>query len=343
MNVIKLNEILTNNDEALYSIIESLGFDSIRERHGSSGGYFVFPNLNGDNKGAINIYKESLNYNNYTRGHKGNIYTLIMEVKKISFPKALDYVVKVLKLDKSELESNINYPFGGFYLDIIKSIQEPELSMKTYDLNLLDEYANKYSRLFFEDGISYNSQQKYNVGYDIWSNRITIPEFTFDGKLCGIMGRLNERDCSHEDRWLPIIPCSRNLTLYGYLNNYHKIKQKDLCIIEESEKGVMQMNSMRCGIGLATCGDNISPTQQKYIKALNTSRIILAYDEGLDEDYIRSEAEKLKVDNCILKNRVGYIYDKNHDIMIKGAKQSPSDLGIKGFTDLMKNYVTWVS
>ena len=342
MNVIKLNEILSNNDDALYSIIESLGFDNISEKHGNHGGYFAFPNLDGDNKGAINVYKESLNYNNYTRGRKGNIYTLIMEVKKINFPKALEYVVKTLNLNKDELGSSIQYPFGGFYLDIIKGIQEPELSMQTYDLSILDEYANKYSQLFFEDGISYNSQQKYGIGYDLWSNRITIPEFTFDGKLCGIMGRLNERNCAHEDRWLPIIPCSRNLTLYGYLDNYKQIKQKDLCIIEESEKGVMQMNSMRCQIGLASCGDKISSVQQKYIKALNVSRTILAYDEGLEEDYIRAEAEKLKVDNCFMKNKVGYIYDRHNEILKKGAKQSPSDMGVKGFSELVKHHVVWI-
>ena len=343
MNVLKLNEIISNDSDALYSIIESLGYNNITEKRGNHGGYFAFPNLDGDNKGAINVYKQSLNYNNYTRGgHKGNIYTLIMEVKKINFPKALDYAAKVLNLDKNDLDSKIEYPFGGFYLDIIKGVQEPELAMKTYDISILDDYANKYSQLFFEDGIDYETQQEYGVGYDVWSNRITIPEFTFDGKLCGIMGRLNERECAHEDRWLPIIPCSRNLTLYGYVTNYNNIKQRDLCIIEESEKGVQQMNTMNCKVGLASCGDNISTIQQKYIKALNVSRTILAYDEGLEEDYIRSQAEKLKMDNCFMKNKVGYIYDKKHEIMKKGSKCAPSDLGKQGFSELVKHHVVWI-
>lgn len=342
MNVIKLNEILMDDDNALYSIIESLGFEDIREKNGSNGGYFVFPNLDGDNKGAINVYKNSLNYNNYTRGIKGNIYTLVMDIKKVNFPKALEYVAKTLGINKELLNSEIKYPFNGFYLDIIKSIQEPELSMQTYDLNILDEYSNKYSKLFFEDGISYTSQQKYGVGYDIWSNRITIPEFTFDGKLCGIMGRLNDRNCAHEERWLPIIPCSRDLTLYGYVENYNKIKQKDLCIIEESEKGVMQMNTMNCNIGLASCKNYLSSIQVKYIKALNVSRTILAYDEGLEEDYIREQAKKLIVDNCFMKNKVGYIYDRNNDLLKKGGKQSPSDIGKKGFAELVKHHVVWI-
>ena len=199
MNVLKINEMLSNNDERLLQILEALGFENIREKNNSNGGYFVFPNLNGDNKGAINVYKKSLNYINYTRGKKGNIYTLIMDVKKINFPKALDYVVNTLNLDKTQFDTKIEYPFNGFYLDLLRAESEPELSMKTYDLSILNEYSNKYSQLFYEDGIDYVSQQEFGVGYDIWSNRITIPEFTFDGKLCGIMGRLNDRHCSHEE------------------------------------------------------------------------------------------------------------------------------------------------
>ena len=102
------------------------------------------------------------------------------------------------------------------------------------------------------------------------------------------------------------------------------------------------MSSMNCNIGLATCTDKISDVQQKYIKALNVSRTILAYDEGLEEDYIRSQAEKLKVDNSFMQNKVGYIYDKHNEILKKGAKQSPSDTGIKGFSELVKHHVVWI-
>ena len=343
MNVMKLNELLSGNEDRIYIILESLGFDNIIKKHGAKEDYFVFANLDGDNKTAINVYINSLNNNNYTRMVKnGNLYTLVMDVKNINFPSALDYVTKVLKLNKEDLEQTIRYPFGGFYKNLIRDSLEPEYSMKTYDTSILEEYANKYSRLFFEDGISYDSQHSYGVGYDICSKRITIPEYTLDGKLCGIMGRLNDKECAHEDRWLPIIPCSRPLTLYGYINNYKDIKQKDLCVILESEKAPMQLSSFRCNVGLATCGDDISDIQAKYIKGLTTSKIIVAYDEGLEEEKVRSQAEKLVVKNHLYKNKVGYIYDRNHEIMKKGSKCSPSDLGKKGFSELIKKHTIWI-
>ncbi len=342
MNVLRLNEILSGDEDKIARILESLGFENIVKKHGTSGDYFVFANLDGDNKTAINVYINSLNYNNYTRMVKGNIYTLVMDVKKINFPSSLEYITKVLKLNKDDIKQDIQYPFGGFYRKLIRESQEPEYAMKTYDMSILDEYSNKYSKLFFEDGISYDSQHTYGVGYDICSMRITIPELTLDGKLCGIMGRLNDKNCNHEDRWLPLIPCSRNLTLFGYTNNYKYIKQKDLCIIGESEKFPMQLSSFRCNVGLASCGDDISDIQAKYIKGLNASKIILAYDEGLDEDKIRSQAEKLIVNNYLYKNKVGYIYDKNHEIMKKGSKCAPSDRGKRAFAELVKKHTVWI-
>ena len=342
MNVLKLNDILSGDSDKIIKILESMGYDEIKERKGQKGSYLAFPNLDGDNKTACNIYIDSLNYNNYTRAKKGNIYTLIMDTLDINFPKALEYVAQVLKLDKNALNKKIEYPFGGFYKKITQSNEEPEYAMKTYDLAILDEYAHQYSRLFFEDGISYYSQYKFGIGYDIWSNRITIPEYTFDGKLCGIMGRLNDKNCPHEDRWLPIIPCSRDLTLYGYTNNYKKIKEKDLVIIGESEKFPMQLNSMRCGIGLATCGHYISDIQAKYIKGLQTSKIILAYDEGQDEEFIREQAKKLQMQNHFLTNTVGYVYDKENDILKKGSKDSPSDCSKEDFLKLIRKHVVWL-
>ena len=64
-----------------------------------------------------------------------------------------------------------------------------------------------------------------------------------------------------------------------------------------------------------------------YIKALMTNKIILAYDEGLEEEQIRLQAEKLALNNAVFKNSVGYVFDKDNEILPKGSKASPSDMG----------------
>ena len=73
-----------------------------------------------------------------------------------------------------------------------------------------------------------------------------------------------------------------------------------------------------------------------------TKKIVLAYDEGLEEDNVRMQAEKLILDNAVFKNKVGYIYDKDNLILSKGSKASPSDLGRDAFLELMQNHVVWL-
>ena len=141
---------------------------------------------------------------------------------------------------------------------------------------------------------------------------------------------------------MPILPCSRSLTLYGYHHNYEAIQQKNIVVVGESEKFVQQLHSMGSRIGLATCGCDISDVQAKHLKAMMTKKIVLAYDEGLEEDQVRSQAQKLALNNAMFCNKVGYIYDRENEILPKGSKASPSDFGKDAFAKLIKTHVTWL-
>lgn len=296
----------------------------------------------GHNPTAMRLKLDTLKFDGFSINAHGNLYSLVMNYEKLSFPEALHFIADKLGLQKSQFSKKIKYPFGGFYKGLMKEIQEPEYSMKTYDDSILDEYAGKYNLMFFRDGIDFQTQEYFNVGFDIETLRITVPEYTLDGRLCGIMGRLNDSKCTKEERWLPIIPCSRSLTLYGYHNNYRTIQEKNMVVIGESEKFVQQLYSMGNHVGLATCGCDVSEIQSKHIKALMTSKIVLAYDEGLEEEQIRSQAEKLVLNNAVFKNRVGYVFDRENLILPKGSKASPSDMGKEAFCELLKSHVVWL-
>lgn len=340
MNALKLTEHLSNNRDCILTVLESLNYQQIS--YNTSHNEYRFAREYGRNPSSVRLSIDTLRYICFSTNEKGNLYSLVMDKKDLNFPKALEYIAGLLGLRKSEFNKATRVPFGGFYKKLIREIQEPELSMNTYDEHILDEYVGKFNTMFFEDGISYQTQGKFNVGYDIWTNRITVPEYTFDGKLCGIMGRSIDRNCSKEERWLPIIPCSRSLTLYGYHTNYQYIQNKNLCVIGESEKFPQQLDSFGCHIGLASCGCHMSDTQVKYTKGLLVSKTILAYDEGLEEEYIREEAKKLKINNAVFDNEVGYIWDSEHVIIPQGSKGSPSDYGKDAFFYLIKNCTKWI-
>ena len=302
-----------------------------------------FSREDGHNPTAMRLKLDTLKFDGFSINAHGNWYSLVMKTKHLSFPKALKYIAETLGLEKSQFSQKIRYPFGGFYKGLMREIREPEYSMTTYDDSILNDYIGKYNLMFFKDGINFQTQQFFNVGFDIETLRITVPEYTLDGRLCGIMGRLNDSRCPKDERWLPIIACSRSLTLYGYHHNYETIQQKNIVVVGESEKFVQQLHSMGSYVGLATCGCDVSEIQAKHLKALMTSKIILAYDEGLEEDQIRTQAEKLILDNAMFRNKVGYVFDRDNLILPKGSKASPSDLGKGAFLELIKNHVTYIT
>ena len=73
-----------------------------------------------------------------------------------------------------------------------------------------------------------------------------------------------------------------------------------------------------------------------------TDRIIVAFDEGLDEEFVRNEAQKLVCNNSILKNKVGYIWDEDNEILEKNKKQSITDLGKEKFAYAIHKKVKWL-
>lgn len=340
MNVIRLNEYLSGNVDAIEEILNCLDCPNIKLNTAKM--EFRCSRDYGKNPSAVRININTLGFKCFSTGEQGSIYNFIMSKMGISFPEALRWVARALNLNKSEFAGQTIVPFGGFYKQLIRSDIEPELSMKTYDESVLAEFDQVSNLAFFRDGIDFPTQEYFQIGYDRETDRITIPQWDVNGNLVGIMGRSNDPDIPYEYRWMPVIPCSRSYTLFGYHQNYAAIQQQQLCIITESEKGVMQLRSMGYNFGVATCTRSISSVQERYLKALRVDKLILAYDQGLTEDELRAEAVKLRHSNKIYSSQIGYIFDRDGEILQHGLKQSPTDLGKKAFSQLVNQYTKWM-
>ena len=339
VNVNILTEKIIANPDYLLQILEALGFDNIRDR----GKYFQFPNKDGDNQTAISILKDTLTYNNYTRNDKGNLITLVMKEKCLEFPQALKWISKTLGLSGVSSNIKIKKPFGGFYTGLIPDENDMDSNIKTYPESILGDDLHKYSILWYDDGVNFEVQEKFNLGYNLETNSILIPIYNTSGELVGCKARKNDSKCESSERWWAYLPFPKTQVVYGYHWNYKKIIEKDMCFVTESEKSVMQCHSYDCHLALATLGHDISPSQAKIIKSLKTSKIIISYDEGIEEEELKRQAEKLVIDTHIFKNKVGYIYDKNHKYLKEGSKDSPSDHGGEIFKKLVKECVVWIN
>lgn len=335
MNVIDLQAYIENTPEHIETILEKLGHESIRDR----GKYYSCCNIGGDNINGLSVLKEGLIYNNFSHGGKGNIFSLVMEEKECNFRRALDLISGWIGYKYTQSEKTI-LPFNGFYKSIIKSSIEPELNMKEYSETDLPP-ADSLSKKWLKDGVDLLTQEKFGIRVDHESNRIIIPEYSFDGKLIGAKARYNG-ECELDERWSMYIPFSKSLTLYGWNENYKYIQNKRSAIIFESEKSVLQTRSMGLNVGLALGGHDFSSTQSKYIKSLFCDKIIVAFDEGIGEEETRFQCEKLKTSYGLVKTKVGYIKDRNNIYMKRGSKDSPSDCGKAALKNMIKDCVVWI-
>lgn len=338
MNAQLLQSKLENKPDKIFDILESIGFTNIK--YNQSKNNFRFAREENRNPTSCILDCETLRFYVFSTNAKGNLFTLIMDSMRCTFPQALEYAASVGKISHHELNLKVRYPFNGFYLKLIPNRKEDDDILQTYPEEILTPYLNKFNKMFIDDGISIKTQKKFGVGFDVETQRITIPERSTSGELVGIMGRANY-DCDHKERWLPIISCSRSKTLYGYVNNYKRIQETGTVILFESEKAVQQCDSFGLNSVLASCGCHVSNTQAKYIQKLYPKKVIIAYDEGLEEEQLIEECKKIKVENPILSIKTGYIWD-NSELIPKGSKLNIADLGLNACKRGLSKYVKWV-
>ena len=329
MDALSLQERIAGDKDGILEIIESLGYTQIKE----SQKYFSFPRLDGDNLSANVLYVDSLRWECYTRGESGNIFTLIMNTKNMNFPDSLRYCAKVLGIKKTELIKT-EYPFLGFFKEIYKTSKSLTEANDGYSEEILKKYSG-LSQLYFNDGVSFDIQEKFEISFSHDDNAIVIPIRNSIGILVGIKMRNNDKNCPHEKRFWSEYNYPKTRVLYGLWNNYENIIKKRVLIIVESEKGVLQAASFGCFLVVGIGGHNISPTQIRIIQSLMVEKIIIAFDEGVDEYDIINECTKLKMSNSIYNPQIFYIYDKHNFVLKEGSKDSPVDHGKNFFQKLI--------
>lgn len=331
MDVVALRDKIIARPEYIAELFESMGFEHIRDK----GEYYSFQNIGGDNTNAIAIYKSNLHYENFSHGSQGTLFTLVMETRDCTFPESVKFVAKKLNIQGCDSVKHVVLPFGGFYKNIMRDSSDVVLDMPYYSESQLPP-ADSLSYKFFCDGVSYQVQKKLGVRYSHEDDAILIPIYNAEHQLVGCKARNNDPNVDMMHRWYMYIPYKKSNVVYGLDENYWHIESHSRAFIFEAEKSVMQSMSfdMKCGLGIG--GHNISPAQTKYIKMLSTKKVTVAFDQDLDEEEVRYEASKLKIQDERYQNKVTYIYDRKGEYLPKGSKMSPSDLGKECFVNLLK-------
>jgi len=329
-----LKEFLRDKEDEVVKILENIGIDTDTIKYHPTQNYLSMCRKGGDNKNGLLVWLDSLNYKMMTRNNSGNIFTLVMDETNCSFPSAIKKIAYWCGYDEN---IKIELPFGGFY----KQVKKDMLGNYTPNFTYYPESAlpppDALSQKYFEDGVDFQTQELFGVRMDLENNSIATPIYDYSGMLIGCKNRSNDPLCPKDERFYASLPYPKTSIVYGYHINYHSIVNKNTLVVLEAEKSVQQMYSFGCPTAVAVGGHCISSTQAHYIKSFGAKNIVLAYDEGIDEDSIRYDAEKLIVDNHIMKNNVFYIFDKDGYYLNHGSKDSPSDHGRYVFEQMSKN------
>lgn len=192
--------------------------------------------------------------------------------------------------------------------------------------------------------------KKFEISYWGKENKIIIPHRDICGNLIGIRGRnLNEEELAAGRKYMPITVEGKTLkhnlgdTLYGLYQNKDAIVRSGRLFLVESEKSVLQIETMYpdYNYALAVCGSNLTDHQCEIIKSLGVDRCYIAFDkEYVDHKSKRALLYYEKL--CKLAEKLNpymsvYLIMDRQNLLQE--KDSPSDRGKEIFEKLLDDKI----
>ena len=319
----ELKKQLLENPENICTLLEEFDFahitlkrNEIRFARNSDGGHNI----------RIRLNDEYLNVTDYVNSIHTDIISYIIKEKHTDFRSVLSAIKRILNLSDDWRPQSRRLIFGGVYEHII---HRTDSSPKTYDESILDEYLKVPNERFQRDNISLEAQMKFGIGYDVCTDRITIPIRDQHGSLMGIKGRRNHETDNEEDpKYLYLVPCQMSKTLFGYSTNYSSMYGGTVMVFE-SEKSVLQCASYGYHNAVALGSNSLSEYQAKMILSLNPQKVIFMLDSDLPLENTKRNIDMLR--NVAIMRDLQINYFDWTECLELPAKASPSDEGKEVF------------
>lgn len=321
----------------MFTILESLGCHDIKEYQGEWRA--ALPN--GTNKTAVCVKKNNLSSAiRCAEGNKiGDIFTVVMDIKNLSFGKSNKYLHKLLGLNYTYKSSNKDEDKND-PLQIFKKVKRKrhtlDKDIPIYDDSCMKEYVDLPYIGWVREGVMPFACKRFNIGYSYDRKRIVIPERKWDGDdndYIGVSGRTTIENYEMLDipkffKLSNTYPRSKNV--YGLNENYKTIQEAGYVVCLEAQKSVLKRYSRKDGTATAIGKCEFSPEQVKILISLNVE-IIIAFDEGIDINLVRKECDKFYP-----IRKVSYIFDR-WGLIKEGSKDSPADMPNKIYEFMLKH------
>lgn len=324
----ELRESLSVAD--IIHLMSLLGADEYEDR----GSYIQFKtichNVNPDEAGFnLSYYKESFRFYCFSNCHSMDIFevikrrwTITEEQTDLHFDNIAFWVMNHSKITLDDFQPTFKSPLNP---DNYKLVQT-EVVLPEKNSNVLDSFTNYHCYEWLSDGISDDAMFKYNIKYSPSRNAIIIPHYDINNRLIGIRRRALDPEEIEKGKYKPIFiegvsyshPLAYNL--YGLNLAADEIRKQKRVIIAEGEKAALQGYTQwgDRNIVVSACGNKINRWQVLLLmKNCSPNEIILAFDEGIEREYLHNICEKYSP-YC----KFSYIFDSKGKL---NSKESPLD------------------
>lgn len=298
----------------------------------------------GTNKTAVCVKKDTLSVaiRSSEDNKHGDIFTLVMTIKKLSFGKANKYLHGILGLTYSY--NNKKDITKKDPLAIFKKIKRRKYTIDkeipVYDDSILKEYVDLPYIGWIREGVLPFACKRFNIGYSYDKKRIVIPERKWDGddnEYIGISGRTTVPNYEMFDipKFFKLSKTyPKGMNVYGLNENYQTIQEAGYVVVLESQKSVLKRYSRKDGTATAIGNCEFTEEQVRILISLGVE-IIVAFDEGIDINHIRQECDKFYP-----IRKVSYMFDR-WGLIKKGSKDSPADEPNKIYNFMLKHRVAY--
>lgn len=276
----------------------------------------------------------SLMCTDFSSSFNGDIFELIMFHTNTTYANIVSKCYEMFNIEDIDDDD-----FDGLDLDLGLDTKPKEVLIPIYDKSELDKYEDVWNMKFVKDNIMPRTQETFHIGYDYRSKRITIPWFTAQGKLLGVMGRADYTNYG-DFKYIPLLRFKKHHSLYGIYENKKYIENSRV-YIGESEKFVLQLHTINVRNALALGGNSIDNYRLGLLEKLNVQEIVFCFDEGLDIE-VQKKALKITKKYFGDKIKIGVMYDGHNKYLGKGSKCSPSDLGKQIWEGLVSDCIRWL-
>ena len=318
----------------------------------------------GGKKNKLYFYKDSKTFYCYSECGYMDIFRLVSQVYLYTNNEAKDWICKTLKFDEIHEGFGIdecvveNVSEWNYINKLKNKFNKKCKENKTLDvipMSTLNMFQHLYHKSWIDEGISIKSMNKYKILYSTWQQKIVIPHFDKNNNLVGIRGRsVIEDEIELFGKYSPLKTGNvtgkkfynheLGLNLYGLNMNETCIRRKRKLLLVESEKSVLQTDTMfgEDNFTLAICGSNLTKEQIKLILELNVLEVIIGLDKQFkeigDEECIKWE-KKIRdkfVTPLAPYVKVSVLWDTEN---LLDYKDSPTDKGKEILLKLMDNKI----